>query len=313
MKKKEENTGLGVEAEASASSTQKADSKVDSMITELTNDLQRTRADFENFRKQVELQKENEKKNTKLATVYKLLPFLDDLDRAFLTYKELEPLKKSFEKTLKELGLMRVESDKGVEFNPDIHEAVMVEGDGEKEVVEEVLRNGYYYESELLRPTMVSSIKINGKKLYEYAREGIEIERPLRDIEVYEMEALNSNSFRVSCSSGTYVRSLIRDLAIKSGNIGCMSSLVRSKVGNFTLDDCYELDDIDENVKLLSIYDALSYLPKIDVIDDFDVRNGKKIRIDTNEDTVLMVKDKTALAIYKRHHKNVFECVRGLW
>ena len=162
-------------------------------------------------------------------------------------------------------------------------------------------------------PPMVSSIKINGKKLYEYAREGIEIERPLRDIEVYEMEALNSNSFRVSCSSGTYVRSLIRDLAIKSGNIGCMSSLVRSKVGNFTLDDCYELDDIDENVKLLSIYDALSYLPKIDVIDDFDVRNGKKIRIDTNEDTVLMVKDKTALAIYKRHHKNVFECVRGLW
>ena len=162
-------------------------------------------------------------------------------------------------------------------------------------------------------PPMVSSIKINGKKLYEYAREGIEIERPLRDIEIYEMEALDLNSFRVSCSSGTYVRSLIRDLALKSGNIGCMSSLVRSKVGNFTLSDCYELEDIDENVTLLSIYDALSYLPKIEVVDDFDVRNGKKIRIDTKEDIVLMVKDKTALAIYKRHHNNVFACERGLW
>ena len=186
----------------------------------------------------------------------------------------------------------------------------------EKEVTEisnlQELCNSFIGKQKQL-PPMVSSIKINGKKLYEYAREGIEIERPLRDVEIYEMEALDSNSFRVSCSSGTYVRSLIRDLALKSGNIGCMSSLVRSKVGNFTLSDCYELEDIDENVQLLSIYDALSYLPKIEVIDDFDVRNGKKIRIDTKEDVVLMVKDKQALAIYKRHHNNVFACERGLW
>ena len=186
----------------------------------------------------------------------------------------------------------------------------------EKEVTEisdlQELCNSFIGKQKQL-PPMVSSIKINGKKLYEYAREGIEIERPLRDVEIYEMEALDSNSFRVSCSSGTYVRSLIRDLAIKSGNIGCMSSLVRSKVGNFTLSDCYELEDIDENVQLLSIYDALSYLPKIEVVDDFDVRNGKKIRIDTKEDVVLMVKDKQALAIYKRHHNNVFACERGLW
>ena len=160
MKRREENDDLKVETNSSAGSEQKESSSVDSMVAELTNDLQRTRADFENFRKQVELQKENEKKNTKLATVYKLLPFLDDLDRAFLTYKELEPLKKSFEKTLKELGLVKVQSDKGIEFNPDVHEAVMVEGDGEKEVVEEVLRNGYYYESELLRPTMVKVKKV---------------------------------------------------------------------------------------------------------------------------------------------------------
>ena len=111
-------------------------------ITELTNDLQRTRADFENFRKQVEAQKENEKKAVKLATVYKVLPLLDDIDRAVNTYTELEPLKKSLEKSLKDLGLAKIPADETLEFNPDLLEAVMAEGEGEKEVIAEVLRPG---------------------------------------------------------------------------------------------------------------------------------------------------------------------------
>lgn len=129
-------------------------------ITELTNDLQRTRADFENYRKQVEGQKLVEKKSAKLATVYKMLPLLDDIERAVVTYEELKPLEKSLEKTLKELGLVRIDSKKGVEFNPDIFEAVMVEGEGEKEVVAETLRPGYYYEGEVLRPAMVRVAKM---------------------------------------------------------------------------------------------------------------------------------------------------------
>ena len=124
-------------------------------INELTADLQRTRADFENFRKQVEIQKENEKKATKLATVYKVLPLLDDLDRAISSYEELGPLLKSLEKTLKDLGLAKISSEEGTEFNPDLHDAIMVEGDGEKEVIAETLRPGYYYEGEVLRPAMV--------------------------------------------------------------------------------------------------------------------------------------------------------------
>ena len=75
---------------------------LEAKINELTNDLQRVRADFENYRKQVEMQKENEKKATKLATVYKLLPLLDDLDRAFGAYNELAPVAKSLDKVLKE-------------------------------------------------------------------------------------------------------------------------------------------------------------------------------------------------------------------
>ena len=140
---------------------EKINEKADDKIAELTNDLQRTRADFENYRKQVEAQKENEKNAVRLATVYKLLPLLDDLDRAMTTYSEaLAPLKKSLEKSLKELGISKITSEKGTEFNPDLFEAVMVEGEGEKEVVEETLRPGYYYDGQVLRAAMVKVKKM---------------------------------------------------------------------------------------------------------------------------------------------------------
>ncbi|MBR3172841.1 nucleotide exchange factor GrpE [Candidatus Saccharibacteria bacterium] len=138
----------------------KNESNENVQIDELTADLQRTRADFENFRKQVELQKENERKVTKFATVHKILPLLDDLDRAIASYDELKPLEKSLNKTLKDLSLQKVESAEGVEFNPDVHDAVMVEGDGEKEIIAETLRPGYYYEGEVLRPAMVKVRKM---------------------------------------------------------------------------------------------------------------------------------------------------------
>ena len=128
----------------------------DEKIAELVNDLQRTRADFENYRKQQEAQKQNVAATTKLATVYKILPLLDDLDRAIASYSELAPLQKSLQKTLDELHLQKINSAPGIEFNPNLHDAIMVEdGEGEKEVVAETLRPGYYYENEVLRPAMV--------------------------------------------------------------------------------------------------------------------------------------------------------------
>lgn len=127
----------------------------DDKFTELINDLQRTRADFENYRKNVEKDRENAKKIAKFATVEKFLPLLDDLDRAILTYPELKPLEKNFEKSLKSLGLEKISTNPGTEFNPELHEAVMSEGDGEKETISETLRPGYLYEGEVLRPAMV--------------------------------------------------------------------------------------------------------------------------------------------------------------
>lgn len=134
--------------------------ELDAKNAELLNDLQRTRADFENYRKQIEIQKENERNAVKLATVMKFLPLIDDLERAVATYDELKPLLKSLDNTLKDLELTKIPSDEGTEFNPDLHEAVMTEGEGDTQVIAETLRPGYYYGGEVLRPAMV---KVVGK------------------------------------------------------------------------------------------------------------------------------------------------------
>ena len=131
--------------------------KENSKETELLNDLQRTRADFENFRKQVEIQKEQAKKIAIDNTVLKILPLIDDMSRAISANPEtLAPIAKTLEKTMTELGLSKIETKEGTEFNPDLHDAIsMDDGDGEKEVVAEELRPGYLYHNEVLRAAMV--------------------------------------------------------------------------------------------------------------------------------------------------------------
>ena len=130
--------------------------KQDAKITELTNDLQRTRADFENYRKQMDLQKAQAAEFAKYETVKKVLPLLDDIDRAISATPELKPLEKSLEKTLTELKLTKIDSEPGAEFNPDLHDAVMMEeSEGEKEVIAETMRAGYTYNGSVIRPAMV--------------------------------------------------------------------------------------------------------------------------------------------------------------
>ena len=126
---------------------------------ELLADLQRTRADFENYRKQVEAQRAAAVKIGQFATVNKILPLIDDMERAISTYQELAPLGKTLSKTLKELGLVKIPTEAGVDFNPDTMDAVMVEGDGECELVAETLRTGYRYDNEVLRPAMVKVVR----------------------------------------------------------------------------------------------------------------------------------------------------------
>ena len=128
-----------------------------SVVAELLADLQRTRADFENFRKQVDLQREHAKTAAVNATVLKFIPLIDDIDRALAAYPEqLTALSGSFAKTLSSLDLAKIDTTPGVDFNPDLHEAVsMADGDGDREVIAETLRPGYLYQGQVLRPAMV--------------------------------------------------------------------------------------------------------------------------------------------------------------
>lgn len=128
----------------------------DDKIVELTADLQRTRADFENYRKQMDLQKAQTAEFAREETIKKVLPLLDDFERAIAATPGLEPLAKNLEKTTKELGLEKINSNVDTEFNPDYHDAVMMEGgDGNKEVIAESLRSGYIYNGAVIRPAMV--------------------------------------------------------------------------------------------------------------------------------------------------------------
>ncbi|MDO4505025.1 MAG: nucleotide exchange factor GrpE [bacterium] len=136
------------------------DEQQDAKIAELINDLQRTRADFENFRRQNDIQREQDRNYAKLDTVKKILPLIDDFERAIQAQpKVLSPLSKNFEKTLKSIGLQKIDSAVGTEFNPDLHEAISVDGDGDKETIAETLRAGYYYGDEVLRTAMVRVLK----------------------------------------------------------------------------------------------------------------------------------------------------------
>ena len=98
-------------------------------------------------------------------------------------------------------------------------------------------------------PPMYSALKVNGKKLYELAREGKEIERKARRVEILELEILEMKlpvvKMRVGCTKGTYIRTLCHDVGEKLGCGGTMKSLVRTKVGRFTLEQAHSLAEIE--------------------------------------------------------------------
>lgn len=103
-------------------------------------------------------------------------------------------------------------------------------------------------------PPMYSAIKIKGKKLYEYARSGQIVDIPKRDIEIYEINLINFSKnlreieFKVSCSKGTYIRTLCEDIATKLGTIGTMSGLNRIRVGQFEIKDAIKVEEINDIV-----------------------------------------------------------------
>ena len=103
-------------------------------------------------------------------------------------------------------------------------------------------------------PPMVSAVSIDGKRLYQYAREGKEVERRTRRVTVYELELTafdedsQSGTLDVYCSSGTYIRTLIDDLARALGTVGVMTGLLRYEACGYRLDDCMTLDELRQRI-----------------------------------------------------------------
>ena len=139
-------------------------------------------------------------------------------------------------------------------------------------------------------PPMYSALKVNGKKLYELAREGKTIERKARNVQILSIEILEMNLPRVRmsvhCSKGTYIRTLCNDIGEKLGCGGCMEKLLRTKVGIFELKDTLKLSEIDEltktgmvEEKIISVDELFEDYLKVWTKPEFDVvvHNGNRV------------------------------------
>lgn len=145
----------------------KKQEELEQRIGELTSDLQRTRADFENYRKRVEQEKEMARGAGRAGTIMKLLPVVDNIERAIghlpeeladnAWAKSVVGLRKSLAKSLGEMGVKRIDATVGNPFDPDRHDAVQFDEDaeGEHEVIAEELQPGYTVDDVVMRPSMV--------------------------------------------------------------------------------------------------------------------------------------------------------------
>ena len=160
-----------------------------------------------------------------------------------------------------------------------------------KDKIDEVL-NKFIGKIEQI-PPLYSAIKVNGKKLYEYARNGQNVEVKPRQVEIYKINLLNIDKeqkeikFKVNCSKGTYIRTLCLDIAEKLGSIGYMSSLQRTRVGRFKLEDAITIDELEKNEQnneflnknLISIEAIFIDKEVINLDDTKSFLNGVKIKI----------------------------------
>lgn len=161
-----------------------------------------------------------------------------------------------------------------------------------------------------------SAVKINGKKLYEYARNNQLIELPKRKVNIYNLELISFNkdiiTFKVKVSKGTYIRSLINDLCKKLNTIGTMNNLIRTKQGNFDIKDSYKLEEIAKgNYKFQNIKEFLDY-PVIEIPIELikKVENGNKIENVFNiDDKVIFTKNNKDLAIYENKNNTLYPLI----
>ncbi|MDY6065082.1 MAG: tRNA pseudouridine(55) synthase TruB [Finegoldia sp.] len=147
-------------------------------------------------------------------------------------------------------------------------------------------------------PPMYSAIKIKGKRLYEYARENIEVERKAREVTIYDINPIylleNSAIIKVKCSKGTYIRSLVADIAKDLNRCAYMKSLIRVESAGFKIEDSIKLESLKKLSNFsdvsYSLYDSLSYMDSIDLDNDLykKVSNGSIIYLKDKDDKDLV-------------------------
>lgn len=191
---------------------------------------------------------------------------------------------------------------------------------------EEILRVFHTLTGEIEQtPPMFSAVKVGGVRLYEYARKGIEVERPTRKVSIYSIELLDDQTefsgenikfrFRVSCSKGTYIRTLAVMIGEKLGYPAHMSWLQRVQSAAFSLEDCLTFEEIEKYMEagtitsvLSPLETALSHLPKLLINDKVaeKVKNGALLQMPehlktSNGPIIAETADGQALAIYSQH------------
>lgn len=153
---------------------------------------------------------------------------------------------------------------------------------------------------------LYSSVHVNGKRLYEYARNNTKVTLPKREVSIYNLELISFNkdiiTFKTKVSKGTYIRSLINDLTNYLNTVGTMNNLIRTKQGYFNITDSYTIEDIKNgNYKILNIKDFLNY-PVIELPDTLikKVSNGSSIPNSFNiKDKVIFTYQNQDIAIYE--------------
>ena len=183
-----------------------------------------------------------------------------------------------------------------------------------KKEIEEVLKSfiGEYIQE----VPIYSAVKVGGKKLYEYARNNEKVVLPKRKVNIYSLELLeyeivnNKTTFKIKTkvSKGTYIRSLVNDIAHKLGTIGIMTGLERTKQGNFYIEDSYSLEEIkNDNYKIIGISKILDKYPKVEV-DSYLEKKIKNGNILENRYDILPIlfinKNNIPLALYKEYEKD---------
>lgn len=166
-------------------------------------------------------------------------------------------------------------------------------------------------------PPMYSAIKVNGKELYKYARSGEEIERKKRTITIHSLNLISFKDdeivFLAHVSKGTYIRTLGEDIAERLGTVGYLTSLTRTRIGNFRLDNAHKKEDVTEN-DIIDMKSALSFMKEYKLNDEEYkmVNNGMHLRLKSSEKTLLLTYNDEVIAVYELMNNGYYKSIRGL-